>query len=201
MHAPTWPEGRMNLSPRVFLAVVPRTVRFPLRIMALATSFPPTSLHAATRPETRSPHFLPRCQRGAPRAPRPLHARSCCAPRPTSSPRSPPSTGTRPGQARKLRTRLPCMRRPPAETPPLSGAGSHQPMQRPSAPPAPLSISPCHVLHPPLRQRHTREHHPMIISDQAASDHAVAADAVALARARGVGVPLGRRRARHRRRR
>eukprot|EP00966_Prymnesium_polylepis_P080181 1858024-Prymnesium_polylepis.1 len=31
-------------------------------------------------------------------------------------------------------------------------------MQRPSATPAPLSISPCHVLHPPLRQRHTHEH-------------------------------------------
>eukprot|EP00966_Prymnesium_polylepis_P022033 506374-Prymnesium_polylepis.1 len=30
-----------------------------------------------------------------PRAPRPLHARSCCAPRPTSTPRSPPSTWTR----------------------------------------------------------------------------------------------------------
>eukprot|EP00966_Prymnesium_polylepis_P333673 7389118-Prymnesium_polylepis.1 len=29
VHAPTWPKGRMNLSPRVILAVVPRTVRFP----------------------------------------------------------------------------------------------------------------------------------------------------------------------------
>eukprot|EP00966_Prymnesium_polylepis_P273604 6320676-Prymnesium_polylepis.1 len=26
---PTWPEGRTNLSPRVCVAVVPRTVRFP----------------------------------------------------------------------------------------------------------------------------------------------------------------------------
>eukprot|EP00966_Prymnesium_polylepis_P025243 582138-Prymnesium_polylepis.1 len=40
------------------------------------------------------------------------------------------------------------MRCPPAETPLLSGAGSHQPMQRPSATHAPLSISPCPVLHP-----------------------------------------------------
>eukprot|EP00966_Prymnesium_polylepis_P302560 6989859-Prymnesium_polylepis.1 len=41
-----------------------------------------------------------------------------------------------------VRTRLHCMRCPPAETPSLSRTRSHQPMQRPSASRAPLLISP-----------------------------------------------------------
>eukprot|EP00966_Prymnesium_polylepis_P187784 4353350-Prymnesium_polylepis.2 len=40
VHAPTWRERRMNLRPRVFLAVVPRTVRFPYVCTELFTSRP-----------------------------------------------------------------------------------------------------------------------------------------------------------------